>query len=423
MLAAAAQTLISRPPAAADATLRRRNPWIPATSSCFSGRPFVVPSPLFGNPRLDPRILRASSRGGSDQMDNNESFRPKEESIWSQQLLGFVRTNFLPLALVSGMSFGLMNPSLGCLAHKYGLSKFSTFGIFLISGLTLRSGQINAAVEAWPTGLYGLVSILLLSPFFSKLILQLHLAPQEFVTGLAIFCCMPTTLSSGVALTQLLGGNSALALAVTVISNLLGILIVPFSLSKFIGEGAGVCIPAEKLLWSLIFSLLVPLITGKVIRESSKDVAGYADRNRQILSMISAILLSLVPWIQVSRSRSLLLMVKPAVFLVAVGIGVLLHLILLALNTLAIRSLSAAFGGRGAVFAKKENSRAVILVASQKTLPVMVAVVEQLGGVLGEPGLLVLPCVATHINQIIIDSFLVNLWLRNDRMLNYSKEA
>ncbi|KAK1301138.1 hypothetical protein QJS10_CPB13g01615 [Acorus calamus] len=174
--------------------------------SRISGRTFVVPLPLFGNPRLDPRILRASSRGGSDQMDNNESFRPKEESIWLQQLLGFVRTNFLPLVLVSGMSFGLVNPSLGCLAHKYGLSKFSTFGIFLISGLTLRSGQINAAVEAWPTGLYGLVSILLLSPFFSKLILRLHLAPQEFVTGLAIFCCMPTTLSSGVALTQLLGG-------------------------------------------------------------------------------------------------------------------------------------------------------------------------------------------------------------------------
>jgi sodium/bile acid cotransporter 7 len=80
-------------------------------------------------------------------------------------------------------------------------------------------------------------SILLLSPFFSKLILKVQLAPQEFVTGmlakykscsnfyfilffltfcskllimmildtgLAIFSCMPTTLSSGVSLTQVL---------------------------------------------------------------------------------------------------------------------------------------------------------------------------------------------------------------------------
>ncbi|AQK71497.1 putative sodium/metabolite cotransporter BASS4 chloroplastic [Zea mays] len=46
------------------------------------------------------------------------------------------------------------------------------------------------------------------------------------LTGLAMFCCMPTTLSSGVTLTQLVGGNSALALAMTVASNLLGIIIV-----------------------------------------------------------------------------------------------------------------------------------------------------------------------------------------------------
>ncbi|CBI40197.3 unnamed protein product, partial [Vitis vinifera] len=68
-------------------------------------------------------------------------------------------------------------------------------------------------------------SILLFTPLFSRLILQFQLQPQEFITGLPIFSCMLTTLSSGVALTQLAGGNSALALAMTVISNLLGILI------------------------------------------------------------------------------------------------------------------------------------------------------------------------------------------------------
>lgn len=36
----------------------------------------------------------------------------------------------------------------------------------------------------------------------------------------------------------------------------------------------------------------------------------------------------------------------------------------------------------------------------QKTLPVMVAVVQQLGGALGDSSLLVLPCVAAHLNQV-----------------------
>ncbi|GKU91552.1 hypothetical protein SLEP1_g5413 [Rubroshorea leprosula] len=53
----------------------------------------------------------------------------------------------------------------------------------------------------------------------------------------------------------------------------------------------------------------------------------------------------------------------------------------------------------------------------------MVAVVEQLGGAFGESGLLVLPCVAAHLLQIIMDSFLVNFWLRKDLSSNSVKAA
>lgn len=362
--------------------------------------------------------IEANSQSHQINDGGNEASGVKKELSWASPFLNFASNNFLPLALTSGVALGLANPSLGCLADKYYVSKFSTFGIFFISGLTLQSGAIGAAAEAWPVGLFGLGSILFFTPIFSRLILQFHLQPQEFVTGLAIFSCMPTTLSSGVALTQLAGGNSALALAMTVISNLLGILIVPFSISKFIAGGIGVAIPTKQLLRSLVLSLLIPLILGKVFRESSRGVTDFVDRNRKLCSMMNAILLSLVPWIQVSRSRSLLLMVKPSTFLVAIGMGAILHVVLLAFNVVLIQSLSTVSGGSQSVFSKKQNARAVLLVASQKTLPVLVAVVEQLGGAFGESGLLVLPCVAAHMNQIILDSFLVNFWLRKDSSTN-----
>ncbi|KAL0382738.1 UNVERIFIED_CONTAM: putative sodium/metabolite cotransporter BASS4, chloroplastic [Sesamum calycinum] len=152
-------------------------------------------------------------------------------------------------------------------------------------------------------------------------------------------------------------------------------------------------------------------------------VADFADGNRKLLAVISAVFLSFVPWIQVSRSRALLLMVKPAIFLVAVTMGALLHAVLLAFNALAIPSLSLMSGGSKSPFAKKENASALLLVASQKTLPVMVAVVEQLGGALGESGLLVLPCVAAHLNQIIIDSFLVSVWKQKEDEFGKAKAA
>ncbi|XP_042017375.1 probable sodium/metabolite cotransporter BASS4, chloroplastic isoform X3 [Salvia splendens] len=277
------------------------------------------------------RSIRASAKSleGNEEGEGEKRLPEVASPNWTKSLAKIASDNFLPLALICGVLLGLANPGPGCLADKLCVSKISTFGIFVISGLTLRSDEIGAATEAWPVGLFGLASILFFTPLFSKIILMLNLQPQEFVTGLAIFCCMPTTLSSGVALTrvlfdktQLAGGNSALALAMTLVSNLLGILIIPYAISKLIATGVGVAIPTEKLLKSLVLTLLVPLILGKVARELSKGIADFVDGNRKLLAAISAIFLSSAPWIQVSRSRSLLLMVKPGVFLVAVVLGV-----------------------------------------------------------------------------------------------------
>ncbi|GMP22278.1 hypothetical protein CsSME_00000368 [Camellia sinensis var. sinensis] len=420
-MAGTLQTLSFRPGSAGTLPYRPRIPHSPAIhAGLLFGHTFnSSPTPLLlRKTHSISSPIRANHH--SDQVRGNGNHSSKvpgsaAASILARKLLTFASNNFLPLALVGGVLFGLVNPSLGCLADRYYMSKFSTFGIFIISGLTLRSEEIGAAAEAWPVGIFGLGSILLLTPLFSRFILQLQLQPQEFVTGLAIFSCMPTTLSSGVALTRLAGGNSALALAMTVISNLLGILFVPFSISVLIANGVGVSAPTKQLFRNLVLTLLVPLLLGKVFRESFKGLAVFVDQHCKLFSVISALLLGLVPWIQVSRSSSMLLMVKPAVFLVAVGMGALLHLSLLAFNALAIQGLSTVSGGSKSMFAKRENAVALLLVASQKTLPVMVAVVEQLGGALGESGLLVLPCVAAHLNQIVMDSFLINFWVQKEQ--------
>lgn len=418
-MAGTLQTLFLTLPSTGTVPLQRRNTYFRTTQFVFSGDQSVNAK----RKSLFPWKLRSIPIKPIKASEQSNQANRGEESTWAKPLLSFATNNFLPLALVGGVAVGLANPTLGCLADKYSLSKFSTFGIFIISGLTLRSDEIGAAAEAWPVGLFGLGSILLFTPFFSRFIVQLQLQPQEFVTGLAIFSCMPTTLSSGVALTRLAGGNSALALAMTLMSNLLGILMVPFSISKFVAAGVGISVPTRQLFRSLVVTLLIPVILGKVFREAFKGLADFVDRNSKLLSLTSAILLSLVPWMQVSRSRSLLLMVKPAIFLVAVGMGILLHIVLLVFNALSIQSLSAVSGGSKSVFAKKQNATALLLVASQKTLPVMVAVVEQLSGAFGESGLLVLPCVAAHLNQIILDSFLVSFWLQKEQSPGDTKAA
>lgn len=72
--------------------------------------------------------------------------------------------------------------------------------IFLISGLTLKTQDAIDAFKA-PTGLtYGLVSILGLTPLLGFAMLRIPFENKAFATGLAIFCSVPTTLSSGAAL-------------------------------------------------------------------------------------------------------------------------------------------------------------------------------------------------------------------------------
>ncbi|TVU29882.1 hypothetical protein EJB05_21473, partial [Eragrostis curvula] len=359
-------------------------------------------------PALSVRLrpLRAAA-GRASPVGDDEGRHEQPPRPLSAVVLDFARSNFLPLALVGGVILALLDPTPGCLAHKYSLSKYSTFGIFVISGLTLRTKELGAALEAWPAFLLGLASILLFTPPLAQFVMKVQFFPPEFMTGLAMFCCMPTTLSSGVTLTQLVGGNSALALAMTVVSNLLGIITVPLSLAKYIAAGAGVSLPTKQLFKSLVTRLLIPLIIGKVARETSKGIANFVDGNRQGFSVASALLLSIVPWIQVSRSRSLILSVQVEAFAVAMIVGVLLHLALLAFNATMLQILSRLEQKGKSVFARKEYARAFILVASQKTLPVLIAVVEQLGGAFGEPGFLVIPCVAAHINQSIKHLFVI----------------
>jgi solute carrier family 10 (sodium/bile acid cotransporter), member 7 len=79
---------------------------------------------------------------------------------------------------------------------------FHLWTIFVISGLTLDTKEAVEALKA-PAGLiFGLVSILGITPLLGFGMLEIPFREGAFATGLAIFCAVPTTLSSGIALVQ-----------------------------------------------------------------------------------------------------------------------------------------------------------------------------------------------------------------------------
>jgi solute carrier family 10 (sodium/bile acid cotransporter), member 7 len=70
----------------------------------------------------------------------------------------------------------------------------------LYVGLQMRRGEAAEALQhSFMYGL-GLVTILFATPFVGRLVLAAGVQPVEFAYGLAVFCCMPTSLSANIAL-------------------------------------------------------------------------------------------------------------------------------------------------------------------------------------------------------------------------------
>ncbi|BBN15702.1 solute carrier family 10 (sodium/bile acid cotransporter), member 7 [Marchantia polymorpha subsp. ruderalis] len=367
------------------------------------------------NTAPDGNFLQINSPfpAGPDSQNVSEVDIRKEDKVHLfQALTQFVDSNFLPVALLGAMLLGLTWPAPGQALHRMGISKWVTTTFFLLFGLTSGSKDVEKAASAWPAGLFGMISILLLTPLAAIPILWLPITPRELATGLAIFASVPTTLSSGVALTQIAGANIGLALGLTVFSNLFSVVTMPFFLTGIVGQGIGVSIPPGPLLKSLIQTLLLPLILGKIVRETFPDLGKLMDSKRKYLSKITTLLMSLVPWMQMSNSRCMLHQIGPLDLFISIAAGSILHIVYLIGNS-GLMKVWPLPSAKQDVF-EDFNSRAVLIVSSEKSIIVAVAVIDRLGGVFGNAGLLLLPCIAAQLIQVTIDSALVSTWLQRD---------
>ncbi|CAI5964790.1 unnamed protein product [Closterium sp. NIES-65] len=127
-------------------------------------------------------------------------------------------------------------------------------------------------------------------------------------------------------------------------------------------------------------------------------VATWADQCKQQLSMANNAMLSFVPWMQVSSARAAILRLDMTQLLPIAAAGIAVHLSFLALNMgvmAALRRITPPLPLQEA----NAVDRAVIILSSQKTLPVAATVVEKIGTLMGEPALVLLPCILTHFLQ------------------------
>ena len=170
---------------------------------------------------------------------------PDTQPLAAARAKKFVVDNFLVLGFCLALTIGLSAPAAGTTIASWssgGWSIVQTIAviiIFIISGATLKTEEIAQALQSGRGALaYGLVSILGVTPLLGFIHINIPYTPVQFRYGLALFCAVPTTLTSGVTLVRNAKGNVALALMLTVSTNLLGVFTVPFYFNAIARSGS-----------------------------------------------------------------------------------------------------------------------------------------------------------------------------------------
>jgi len=317
---------------------------------------------------------------------------------------------FLALAFIAGLSLpgpgaaiGEPKADLGFLGVTGVASLCLLLIIFLISGFRLKTDAVVGALKSPRALVVAMVLILVVTPCVGFLTALLPLATKEISYGLTVFCCVPTTLTSGAALVSGCRGTdraTELALMITVATNLIGALTTPLALSLTL-SGADASIDAAQLLGKLVVSILVPTLIGKALRDYVPGAAAFSKDKKVPLTILSNACLCSIVWLSVSKAQGNIVTQPLDQIIACILCGVGLHLVFWAINfpivTLAqIQDL--------------HHSRAVWLLASEKTLPVSVAVIAGLPAAFGDAGLIALPCIFGHLSQLFMDAAVVNKW-------------
>lgn len=341
------------------------------------------------------------------------STETKQPSTLASRARAFALANFLVLGFCLALLLGLSAPVAGRTLGDVKVGSWSVIQtvcvviIFVISGATLKTEEIAQALTTGRGGLaYGLVAILGLTPLLGFIHVYVPYKPVEFRYGLALFSCVPTTLTSGVTLVRNAKGNVALALMLTVCTNLLGVFTVPFYFNAIVSSGpgdldtgggasSGMATQAVKLLVKLLFTILVPIVCGKLAREMSPPIASAATKYKAELTLVNNSCLITIVWMSISKSATDLINTNVGTIFAVLFAAVVLHVIMLVFNYGATALLG--FSGPERV--------ATVMMSSQKTLPVAMTIISYLPeDVFGSTGLIAIPCIVCHITQLFMDA-------------------
>jgi predicted Na+-dependent transporter len=188
---------------------------------------------------------------------------------------------WLPVAIVVAAVAGLAWPAPGQWLADVRASTWLVPVVMLLVSLRVPGQRLLEAVRH-PLALLG--SLALTFGLFPPVALgwQALLGPpgDEARSALLILAAQPSTLATAAVLTQLAGGNAALAVVCTVASQLVSVVATPWVLALYAGHA--VPVDAWALTLDLARAVLAPVLLGQLLRPL---VARWVERRSWVLSV------------------------------------------------------------------------------------------------------------------------------------------
>jgi sodium/bile acid cotransporter 7 len=223
-----------------------------------------------------------------------------------------------------------------------------------------------------------------------------RLLVEDLAIGVIIAGSVPCTLASAAVWTRRAGGNDAVSLLVTMITNLSCFLVTPGWVRLLAGQGT-TATPFGEMVLKLFLLVVLPIAAGQLLR-LIPAIGNWATTNKSGLEVFAQLgILSIVfvgavrCGLEASRLDYQMASLSGQIVLMLVLVAVV-HLVAWRIGYFAAGKLGLA----------RPEQLAVAFAGSQKTLMVGLAVALEFGG------LAVLPMVAYHVEQLVIDTLLAD---------------
>ena len=285
--------------------------------------------------------------------------------------------------------------------------RLTTAVVLFLMSLSLDSAALGRSLRAPGPVVIACLLCYGLLPLLAWGLSQVQMHP-DLALGLLIAACVPSTLASASVMTRRAGGNDAVSLLATLVTNASCVVITPLWLINTTGTSVRFDVPA--MMQSLLLAALLPTALGQAVRWIP-GVRPVVDRRKPAISAIAQLFIELIvvtaalragiAWREISLAPASTAQLTLAAFL-WMGLGaVLLHLVVWWVGWKITRRLGWS----------EADAVGVSFSGSQKTLPVGVLVATDPATFGTSHPFAIFPMLVFHIGQLFLDSALAS-WLK-----------